>query len=274
MADHNSCFHDGLGFDGLVHATAALAAHATLPVRVGLYLLALRHPVGVARQLADISRLFPGRLGLGVGVGGEDRREFQVNGIDPRTRGRRTDESLIVLRQLLTGRPVNHHGEFFDLDDALIRPAPAPPVLLLIGGRSEAALRRKGRLGDGWLALWVSAKRFAEATVEVAELAAEQDRTVSAWQHGLVLWCALPGADGRGRDRFADTMQERYKMPFERFEKRCPVAPADELADYIAAYVAAGCTDITVTLPAGSPAENIDGAATIRQAVLARAGAA
>lgn len=74
VGDHVS-FHDGTGFDGLLHATAALAMAPDLPVQVGLYLLALRHPVTVARQIADIGRLAPGRLVLGVGVGGEDRRE-------------------------------------------------------------------------------------------------------------------------------------------------------------------------------------------------------
>jgi hypothetical protein len=113
VGDHVS-FHVGLGFDGLLHTAAMLTAQPQLPVQVGLYLLALRHPVGVARQLADIARMLPGRLSLGVGVGGEDRHEFLVNGVDPRTRGRRTDESLTVLRELLTGRQVTHCGEFFD----------------------------------------------------------------------------------------------------------------------------------------------------------------
>ncbi|MDN5897022.1 MAG: LLM class flavin-dependent oxidoreductase, partial [Nocardioides sp.] len=69
IGDHVS-FHDGTGFDGLIHAGVALAGQEQVPVRVGLYLRALRHPVLVARQLTDLSRLFPGRLTLGVGVGG------------------------------------------------------------------------------------------------------------------------------------------------------------------------------------------------------------
>ncbi len=68
-------FFAGLGFDGLMQATALAMLHPTLPVYCGLYLLPLRHPVLVARQLADIDRLAPGRLIFGVGVGGEDRHE-------------------------------------------------------------------------------------------------------------------------------------------------------------------------------------------------------
>ena len=64
-----------------------------------MYLLPLRHPVLVARQLADIERLAPGRLVLGVGVGGEDRHEVAICGVDPATRGARMDECLAVLRR-------------------------------------------------------------------------------------------------------------------------------------------------------------------------------
>ena len=69
------------------------------------------------------------------------------------------DECLTVLRALLTGGPVTFHGEFFDLDDALIVPAPRAPVPLIVGGRSDAAVRRAALLGDGWIGVWNSARR-------------------------------------------------------------------------------------------------------------------
>src|SRR5215469_4375996 len=111
--DHVSFF--GIGFDGLTQATALAMLHPALPVHIGVYLLPLRHPVLVARQLADFAMLAPGRLVFGVGVGGEDRHEIAICGVDPATRGRRMDECLTVLRGLLTGNPVTWHGEFFDL---------------------------------------------------------------------------------------------------------------------------------------------------------------
>lgn len=90
VGDHVD-FHGGTGFDGLIAATAVLATDDILPVQVGVYQLPLRHPVLVARQLATISEFAPGRLVLGVGVGGEDRREVRNCGVDPATRGRRVD---------------------------------------------------------------------------------------------------------------------------------------------------------------------------------------
>ena len=140
--DHVS-FFAGLGFDGLVQATALAMLHPTLPVYGGVYQLPLRHPVLVARQLADIGRLAPGRLSFGVGVGGEDRHEAAVCGVNPATRGLRMNECLTIVRQLLTGTAVTFHGTFFDLEEAVIAPAPATAIPIVIGGRSDTAIRRR-----------------------------------------------------------------------------------------------------------------------------------
>src|SRR5262245_33770924 len=88
VGDHVS-FFVGAGSDGLIDATSLLAAQDRLPVYVALYLLPLRHPVPVARQLATIAQRAPGRLTVGVGVGGEDPHEIELCGVDPKTRGRR-----------------------------------------------------------------------------------------------------------------------------------------------------------------------------------------
>src|ERR1700749_2285333 len=143
--DHICCgahvsFFSGMGFDGLVQAAALSMLHPALPVHTGVYLLSLRHPVLVARQLADLARIAPGRLVFGVGVGGEGRHEGAVCGGDPATRGLRMDECLAIVRELLTGKPVTYHGRFFDLDDAAIAPAAAEPIPLIVRGRSDAAI--------------------------------------------------------------------------------------------------------------------------------------
>ena len=83
VGDHVS-FFVGAGSDGLTTATSLLVAQADLPVYVALYLLPLRHPVPVARQLATLAQLAPGRLTLGVGIGGEDPHELEICGVDPK----------------------------------------------------------------------------------------------------------------------------------------------------------------------------------------------
>src|SRR5918995_5045251 len=185
--DHVS-FLTGLGFDGLVQATALTMLHATLPVHTGVYLLPLRHPLLVARQLADIGRIAPGRLVFGVGIGGEDRREVSNAGGDPATRGRRMDECILIVRQLLAGKPVTHSGTFFDLDHPLIPPTPSEPIPIIVGGRSDAAVRRAGRLGDGWLGLWCSPRRYAAAVEIAAEEAARVGRPDPSGRHAMQVW--------------------------------------------------------------------------------------
>ena len=149
MADHVS-FHNGLGMDGLINAATIAAQDERLKVLVGVYLLALRHPLPVARQLATIAQTAPGQLILGVGVGGEDRNEIAMCGVDPATRGRRTDECLTVLEGVAGGEPFDFDGEFFQFERALIKPAPDPAIPILIGGRVDASLERAARFGDGF----------------------------------------------------------------------------------------------------------------------------
>jgi alkanesulfonate monooxygenase SsuD/methylene tetrahydromethanopterin reductase-like flavin-dependent oxidoreductase (luciferase family) len=262
--DHVS-FFTGMGFDGLVQATALAMLHPTLPVYSGVYLLPLRHPVLVARQLADIARLAPGRLIFGVGVGGEDRHEVSVCGVDPATRGLRMDECLAILRQLLTGTPVTFHGAFFDLDEALILPAPAASIPIVIGGRSDAAIRRAGRLGDGWLGVWNSPRRFAAAVAMAAQEAAAAGRPDPPSRHAMQVWCGLADSKEAARACLAPAMHAYYQLPFERFERYCPYGTADDVAEFLAPYASAGCAEFNLIPQSPDAGQAIAGVAAVRK---------
>ncbi len=264
VADHVS-FHDGFGMDGLVQAATLLASEPALSVQVGVYLLALRHPVTVARQIATLCESAPGRLALGVGVGGEDRHEIEICGIDPATRGRRTDEALVALRGLLSGEPFSQRGEFFRFEQARIRPAPDPPVPILIGGRSEAALRRTARHGDGWLGVWCSPSRYAHTLERIAEEAELAGRASVRWQHGLQVWVGADADSGRARERLAAAMQSIYRIPFERFERYCPSGAPARIAEFLSPYVEAGCTSFNVMAVAESTEAAIDAVAELKR---------
>jgi alkanesulfonate monooxygenase SsuD/methylene tetrahydromethanopterin reductase-like flavin-dependent oxidoreductase (luciferase family) len=266
--DHVS-FFGGIGFDGLVQATALLMLHPTLPVHTGVYLLPLRHPVLVARQLADIAQLAPGRLVFGVGVGGEDRHEVSVCGVDPATRGERMNESLAVLRQLLAGTPVSFHGAFFDLDEAVIAPAPAAPIPIIIGGRSDAAIVRAGRLGDGWLGIWNSPARFAAACQLAAVEAARAGRASPTTRHAMQVWCGLADSKETARACIAPAMEAFYQLPFERFERYCPYGSADDVAEFLTPYADAGCTEFNLIPQSPDPDQAVAGVAAVKK-LLAR----
>ena len=262
--DHVS-FFGGLGFDGLVQATALAMLHPTLPVYTGVYLLPLRHPVLVARQLADIARLAPGRLIFGVGIGGEDRHEVSSCGVDPATRGRRMDESLAVVRQLLTGKPVTFHGAFFDVDETVIAPVPAGEIPIIVGGRSDAAIRRAGRLGDGWLGIWNSPGRFAAAVEMAAEEAARAARPGRPRRHAMQVWCGLADSRQAARACLAPAMEAFYQLPFERFERYCPYGTADDVAEFLTPYVDAGCTEFNLIPQSPDDDQAVAGVAAVKK---------
>ncbi|QNG38568.1 LLM class flavin-dependent oxidoreductase [Geodermatophilaceae bacterium NBWT11] len=262
VGDHVS-FQDGIGFDGLLAATAVLSASDALSVLVGVYQLPLRHPMVVARQLASISQLAPGRLVFGVGVGGEDRLEVSNCGVDPATRGRRTDESLTVLAALATGDEVDHQGEFFTLERASVRPAPSPRVPVVIGGRGEVAVRRTVEHGDGWLGIFCTPRRFAATRVEVLEASEAAGRVVAPDFFGVNVWCGLDRSPDRAREHVATAMEDLYHRPWAEFEHLSASGTAEQVAERLAEFVAGGATQITVIPAAASPQAGVELAAEV-----------
>jgi alkanesulfonate monooxygenase SsuD/methylene tetrahydromethanopterin reductase-like flavin-dependent oxidoreductase (luciferase family) len=223
-------------------------------VETGVYLLPLRHPATVARQLATLCSIAPGRLTFGVGLGGDDPRELELCGVDPRTRGARMDESLALLRAFLTGDEVNFRGRFFHVEGASIRPAPSPRPRIVVGGRSDAALARAGRLGDGWIGVWVSPRRFAQA-IEAVRAAAEGREPV-AWRHTLQLWAGFGDTREAAEQRVAAVMERAYGLPFERFARYVPCGTPDDVAAALQPYLDAGCRRFNI-VPEG---ESLDAA--------------
>jgi alkanesulfonate monooxygenase SsuD/methylene tetrahydromethanopterin reductase-like flavin-dependent oxidoreductase (luciferase family) len=254
VGDHVS-FFVGAGSDGLITAVSMLAVQPELPVYVGLYLLPLRHPVPVARQLATLAQLAPGRLTLGVGIGGEDPHEIEVCGVEPKTRGRRMDECLQILGRLGDGTRVTFEGEFFSLRDALIVPAPSPRIPLIVGGRSNAAVMRAARLGDGWLGIWVSPRRFAAVRDQIALEATEAGRDPSGFEHAMNVWCGFAATREAARECLATQMQAFYQMPFEPFERYSPCGTPQDVAEFLSPYIEGGCSVFNV-IPCADNAES------------------
>src|SRR5271165_6427132 len=263
VGDHVA-FKGGRGFDGLLNAAALATLSQRITVQTAVYLLPLRHPVPVARQVASLAALAPGRVSFGVGIGGEDPAELRACGVDPTTRGHRMDEALAVLRPLLAGSEVTMRGTFFHLDQVRIAPAPEPPVPIVIGGRSDAALRRVARHGDGWLGLWVSPGRYAAAVELIAKYAADAGRPVPGWQHGMHVWCGLGDSAATARSRLAAVMEAFYRTPFGKFERYCPCGTPAEVAAGLRPYLDAGCRSFNLIPVADTERAAIDGADAVR----------
>jgi len=260
-------FKGGGGFDGLLTATAVAVTSRRLTVQTAVYLLPLRHPVPVARQVASLAAFAPGRLVFGVGLGGEDPAELRACGVDPATRGHRMDEALAVLRPLLAGTEVTVNGAYFRLDQVRIQPVPEPPVPIVIGGRSDAALRRVAAFGDGWLGLWVSSARYSDAVGRIARYAADEGRPVTEWRHGMHVWCGIGPSPAAARARLGAVMEALYQVPFGRFERYCPCGTPEDIAASLQPYVAAGCRSFNLIPVADSGQAAIEGAGAVRALV-------
>jgi probable F420-dependent oxidoreductase len=131
---------------------AAMGAVTTrLRLASNICLAALRDPVTLAKAVSTAAVLSADRVVLGVAVGWL-REEYELLGVDFASRGRRLDELLEVSRKFWSGCPVAHRGEFFDIAESMMAPAPRHPVPVWCGGAAPGALRRAAR-NDGWLGL-------------------------------------------------------------------------------------------------------------------------
>ncbi|MFD9552370.1 TIGR03619 family F420-dependent LLM class oxidoreductase [Nocardia salmonicida] len=135
--------------DPLVQAAAIAGATRTIEIATAVFLLPMHHPLVIARALLTLQAAARDRFVFGVGVGWMPE-EFATLGVPFERRGRRMDESLEILRAARTGEPIEYHGSEFDFESLTISHRPLS-VPLIVGGASNAALRRAARLGDGWV---------------------------------------------------------------------------------------------------------------------------
>ncbi|MEV4185004.1 TIGR03619 family F420-dependent LLM class oxidoreductase [Streptosporangium canum] len=132
--------------------TLAYLAGVTSRVRLGVAVLNMpfSSPAMLAKQLASLQAVSGGRLDVGLGLGWLPE-EFAASGVPFERRGRRGEEFVHVLRRLWSEEVVEHKGEFYELPPVHQDPKPITPPPILLGGSAEVALRRAGRLADGWI---------------------------------------------------------------------------------------------------------------------------
>lgn len=189
-------------FIGMAHA---LSRTARLKVGTGISVLPGRHPVLVAKQLASLAGLAPGRVLPVFGLRPARRGERDLFPVPPGRRAAVFDESLILLRRLLREDTVSFDGEFFTVDGAGIGPRPAKPLDIWLGGTAPGALRRVGRLADGWLASLITPDEAGAGRAAIQAAAAEAGREVEADHFGISLAVGTEGIP----DQMMATVRER-----------------------------------------------------------------
>jgi len=171
----------------------ALARTRRLKAGTGVSVLPGRNPVLVAKQLASLAGLAPGRVLPVFGVLPAQPAERVLFDVPDGRRAAVFDESLRLLRLLLTAERVSFDGEFFTVSDATVGTLPAKPLDIWLGGSAPAGLRRIGRLADGWLGSLLTPAEAGAAVKIIQEAAAEERREVEDDHFGLSLPVTLDG---------------------------------------------------------------------------------
>ena len=235
--------------DPLMQLAQAVALSDRLTLGTAVYLLPLRHPAPVAKQVATLDTMSNGRMIFGVGVGGEFPIEYQLCGVPVEERGARLGEGIRVLRKLWSGRPVAHDGRFYPFPEVAISPPPArpggPPIWC--GGRAEPALRRAGRLADGWMSYVVDPRRYRRSLETIAAAASEAGRTLERFGTSHLLFVRLDKDHETALAFASKFLSVRYAMDFSSATERyCALGNAAEVAETIRAFHAAGMRHLVV----------------------------
>jgi len=136
--------------DPLIWLSYLAAATSRIKLATGVMILPQRNPVVFAKEVATLDQMSAGRVQLGVGVGWL-KEEFEAIGVSFNDRGRRTDEYVAAMRALWTQDAASFHGEFVNFDECILRPRPTQAsVPIHVGGHTDVAAKRAGRLGDGF----------------------------------------------------------------------------------------------------------------------------
>ncbi|MCV7279021.1 TIGR03854 family LLM class F420-dependent oxidoreductase [Mycolicibacterium flavescens] len=246
---------DSLWFSELVYSEAvepfigmtfALARTATLKVGTSVAVLPGRHPVLVAKQLASLAALAPGRVlpvfGLRPALAGE--REVFV--VPDGARAAVFDEALQLLRAVLERDVVSFRGNHYTVHDAAVSPRPRKPLDIWLGGSAPAALRRIGRLADGWLGSFVTPDEARRAREAIQRAADEAGREVEPDHFGI----NLAVADGEPSPQLLAAVRQRRPDvdPTELIAAGWP-----QLHRQLDAYIDAGLTKFVLRSAGPAP---------------------
>lgn len=264
---------EGLGFDSVwvgdsilarprLEALTTLAAVAarTRQVKLGTAVLlsALRHPVLLANEAANLDILSNGRVILGLGVATKTptvEREFAACGVPFARRLGIFEEGVEVIRRLWTGSPVTFQGRHFQLTDVRLglRPVQRPGIPLWLAGSVENAMRRVLRLGDGWLPNPSSPQALARSWAQMQSLARDMARDVSGLQRCVYTTLNINADVAQAERELHAFVEGYYGVPYDglmRQQGLC-AGTAKSCAQWLRELVEAGAQ--TVVIRFGGP---------------------
>src|ERR687893_224445 len=235
--------------DGPTALAAVLTRTGRMVLVTTVALPVVRGPVALAKSLAAIDLLSGGRLVAGVGPG-SSARDYAAVGVPFEERWKRLDEAVQTLRALWQGEGPPFRGEFYSTEGITLEPYPAqrpgPPVWIGSWG-SEAGLRRVVRLGDGWLASAYNTtpEAFAAARRRLEEHLGAAGKDPDPFPNAIAtMFFHITENRTRAEQLIRESLSPALNRPEEVLRERLLVGPAEECAEKLAAYRAAGANRI------------------------------
>ena len=203
--------------------------------------LPTRNPIVLAKELATLDFLSRGRLFPAIGLGGEESKDLQAVGVSRKERAARTDEMIALMRRLWTEDEVTFRGKFFAVENATVTPRPWQKngLPIWIGGRSEAALRRTGLLGDGWLVSSVSPAEVEAGIKSIRAHAAAAGRQVPEDHYGVLIPFYFAENSAKAFEMAGRSIRPRPDISIGEFTA---FGTVDEVRMKVETYIAAGAT--------------------------------
>jgi probable F420-dependent oxidoreductase len=257
VGDH-LLFHVPL-YEGLAMLAALASVTERIRIGSGVLLGVLRHPAWLAKSLATIDHLAGGRLIAGLGVGGEYPAEFEASGVPRKERDARTDELVEVLRAAWSGSDEGFSGRFYDLPRQALLPVPLQQRLpIWVGGRSNAAIRRTALQGDGWLAAFVSPRRYAELLEQLRAQAHEAGRGADEIVPAYHSYVRVGRTHDEAWREAAPFLGAVYGLDPETVARYCMCGPVESIAATVATYVEAGVDHVVLRIAGDDELEQLE----------------
>lgn len=252
-------------FDAVTTMAAVAARTRRVVVGSAVILSALRHPVVLAFQMANVDIIANGRLVFGVGVGAKtpsNQQMFEACGVPFGKRGAIFEEGLLAMRRLWREPSVTFEGEHLRLQDVRLEPRPVqaggPPVWM--GGGSEPAMRRCGRLADGWFPTSHSPEDFAGTYGRVQEHARAAGRDPAAIQSGVYFTINVNTDSGRAAREMEAFGREYYGPDFQKITavQGHQAGTPEDVAATLRAFAVAGAQTLVLRFGAADQAAQLE----------------
>lgn len=237
---------DRFSVEPMIALSMVAAYSQRLKLGTSVLAMPVRNPVLLAKQIATLDFLSQGRLLPFVGLGQEEPEEYEACGVSKDGRGPRTEEAIRLMRRLWEEDHVTHEGPFFTCHDVTITPKPcfkpSPPVW--IGGRSRAAARRVGRIGDGWLVSSATPEEIRVGRDIVFGTAKVHQREIEDDHIGVILGYYISPNVGETVAKAYDYVTRH--RPDVHFTEYSALGPAEKVVEAMHRYAEAGADKFVV----------------------------